>query len=66
MRILLVTHSFLWFVLGDLKLSASARAEIESSPNTRLLSPASFWEIAIKISVGKYTLPMPFEEVTSQ
>jgi PIN domain nuclease of toxin-antitoxin system len=26
-----------------------------------LLSPASYWEIAIKISLGKYQLPEPFE-----
>nr|VFJ62817.1 MAG: PIN domain nuclease, a component of toxin-antitoxin system (PIN domain) [Candidatus Kentron sp. FW] len=25
-----------------------------------LVSPASLWEIAIKISVGKYRLPQPF------
>lgn len=62
MRILLDTHAFLWFVLGDGKLSRTARTEIESSSNEKLVSPASFWEIAIKISIGKYTLPQPYEQ----
>ena len=25
------------------------------------ISPASYWEIAIKIKIGKYTLPEPYE-----
>jgi PIN domain nuclease of toxin-antitoxin system len=61
-RIPLDTHAFLWFVLGDSKLSAAARAEIESPSNDKLLSPASNWEIAIKIRLGKYTIPTPFED----
>jgi PIN domain nuclease of toxin-antitoxin system len=28
----------------------------------KLVSPASHWEIAIKISVGKYALAQPFED----
>ena len=62
MRLLLDTHTFLWFVLGDGRLSAKARAAIEDPSNEKLLSPASYWEIAIKISLGKYTLSKPYEE----
>ena len=62
MRILLDTHAFLWFVLGDSKLSQAARTAIETTPGDKLISPASYWEIAIKISLGKYTLPLRFEE----
>ena len=29
--------------------------------NDVLLSPATYWELAIKISLGKYTLPEPFD-----
>jgi PIN domain nuclease of toxin-antitoxin system len=60
MRLLLDTHAFLWFVLKDAKLSAAARALILDPNNEVLLSPASCWEIAIKVSIGKYTLPEPF------
>jgi PIN domain nuclease of toxin-antitoxin system len=62
MTILLDTHAWLWFVLGDNSLSAPARAAIEDPINTKLVSPASYWEIAIKIQLGKYTLPQPFDE----
>jgi PIN domain nuclease of toxin-antitoxin system len=62
MRVPLDTHTFLWFVLGDTQLSASAKATIEDPRNEKLLSPASYWEIAIKISLGKYTLSKPYEE----
>lgn len=62
MRVLLDTHTFLWFVLGDAQLSAPAKAIIEDPRNEKLLSPASSWEIAIKISIGKYTLSTPYRE----
>ena len=61
MRILLDTHAFLWFVLGDPQLSSTARRHIEDPGNEKLVSPASYWEIAIKISVQKYTLSQPYE-----
>lgn len=62
MRLLLDTHAFLWFVLGDSRCSTSARSLIEDEGNEKWLSPAVHWEMAIKISLGKYTLPIPFEE----
>lgn len=61
MRVLLDTHAFLWFILDDPHLKASAKALIEDPANDILVSPASYWEIAIKIRIGKYTLPEPFE-----
>jgi len=30
--------------------------------NDKLVSPASYWELAIKISVGKYALSKPYED----
>jgi PIN domain nuclease of toxin-antitoxin system len=60
MRLLLDTHSFLWFIMGDSKLSAIARAAIEDPANEKLVSAASLWEIAIKASLGKLTLAEPF------
>ena len=61
MRVLLDTHAFLWFVLGDPQLSSNARHHIEDPDNEKLVSPASYWEIAIKISLRKYTLSQPYE-----
>lgn len=60
MRLLLDTQTFLWFVLGDARCSGAARRLIEDEANEKWLSPASHWELAIKISLGKYTLPVSF------
>lgn len=61
MRILLDTHAFLWFITNDPQLSAAARAAIVEPSTGVLISPASYWEIAIKVSCGKYPLTIPFE-----
>ncbi len=61
MKFLLDTHAFLWFVLNDLSLSPIARNLIIDPLNEIFLSPATHWEIAIKVSIGKYQLPGPFE-----
>jgi PIN domain nuclease of toxin-antitoxin system len=44
-----------------LKLSAAADAVISDPYNDVDVSPASYWEIAIKISLNKYSLPEPYE-----
>ena len=62
MRLLLDTHTFLWFVLNDSSLGITPRNLINDPQNDILLSPASPWEIAIKISIGKYRLPGPFTD----
>jgi PIN domain nuclease of toxin-antitoxin system len=61
MRALLDTHAFLWFILGDSQLIASAKTFIEDPANDIEISPASYWEIAIKIRLGKYVLPEPYQ-----
>lgn len=57
LRILLDTHSFLWFITGDPKLSASAQRIIATGSNKLFLSIASVWEIAIKVSIGRLPIP---------
>ena len=61
MRVLLDTHVFLWFILDDTRLGRRALEVIEDPANEILISPATFWEIAIKISLGKYALPEAYE-----
>jgi PIN domain nuclease of toxin-antitoxin system len=60
MRLLIDTHAFLWFLLDDAQLSAAARNLIIDPYNDIEISPATYWEIAIKISINKYSLPEPF------
>lgn len=61
MRLLLDTHTFLWFLLDDPKLSPTARALVVDPSNDIEVSPATYWEIAIKMSLGKYALPEPYD-----
>ena len=60
MKLLLDTHSFLWFIDGNPRLSATARQLIEDPANERLVSIASLWEMAIKASIGRLTFAQPF------
>ena len=60
MRVVLDTHTFLWFIDGDAALSPYARQLIEDRTNERLLSIASLWEMAIKVGLGKLSLSLPY------
>ncbi len=62
MRLLLDTHAFLWFVAGDKKLTRAARRAIEHDDAEIYLSAATVWEMAIKASLGRLTLPMSVAE----
>jgi PIN domain nuclease of toxin-antitoxin system len=63
MKALLDTNSFLWFISGDDKLSDTAKAFISDINNELILSTASLWEIAIKISIGKLELLQPYNKL---
>ena len=63
MKYLLDTHTLLWFLQGDKKLSDKARRLIDSPRNEKFLSIVSLWEIAIKVSLGKLVLNKPFEKL---
>lgn len=56
MRLLLDTHAFLWWVDDAPELPAKARKVIADPGNECLLSLASCWEMAIKVSLGKLKL----------
>ena len=56
MRLLLDTHTLIWLVVGDSRLSPGALAAIQSDEARNWLSVATLWEIAIKQSLGKLAL----------
>jgi PIN domain nuclease of toxin-antitoxin system len=60
MKVLLDTHAFLWFIDDDPQLSLAAKTLMESEVDL-LLSVASLWEIAVKVSIGKLDLPKSFD-----
>ena len=63
MRFLLDTHTFLWFIEGNLSLSNRAKCSIEDPNNSKFISIASLWEISIKSSTGKLELGMSITEL---
>ena len=57
MRVLLDSHTLLWWLTGDPRLSRRALQVIEETANSIAVSAASVWEIAIKAAKGKLKLP---------
>jgi PIN domain nuclease of toxin-antitoxin system len=52
-RVLLDTHTLLWWLDGDRRLSRRARQTVADEANEVLVSAASAWEIATKVRIGK-------------
>lgn len=61
MKIILDTHTFLWFINDSPELSNSAAELIESDVDL-WISIASLWEISIKVNLNKLDLPDDFEK----
>ena len=53
MNCLLDTHTVIWFLNGDNRLSNKVKKIIENPDNSKIISIASIWKMAIKISLGK-------------
>ena len=62
MRLLLDTHALIWALEGSRKLSRAARGVIEDPENEVLVSAVSAWEIAIKKSLGRLSVPGDLNE----
>lgn len=61
MKLLVDTHSFLWSLSQPERLNARAASCFDELREPLYLSAASSWEIAIKVALGKLTLPRPPE-----
>ncbi len=57
MKLLLDTHTFIWSLLEEDRLSGTARAAVDDSANELYLSIASLWEATIKLASGKMRVP---------
>lgn len=53
MRVMVDTHTFLWALLKDPRLSARAKRILTAETDELVFSLVSLWEIAIKIKIGK-------------
>ena len=63
MKLLLDTHTFIWWADQPEKLSPDALSALEDEANELLLSVASVWEMQIKIQLGKLKLSLPLKEL---
>ena len=57
MRLLLDTHTFLWWLIDVAKLTAVTRTAIADPGNDVFVSAVTGWEIAVKKARGKLTAP---------
>jgi len=63
MKLLLDTHTFIWWDSSPQKLSPKALALCQHRENILLLSIGSIWEMQIKIQLGKLSLNLPLPEL---
>ncbi len=66
MRVLLDTHTFLWWIADSPQLSDVARDAIADERTQPIFSVVSGWEIAIKAGVGKLEIPDSPEKFLSE
>lgn len=65
MNLLIDTHAIIWFITEDSKLPGKTKQLIESADNICFISLASYWELAIKNSLGRLDLGKPLIELFS-
>ena len=61
MKLLLDTHTLIWWLANNPTLSKDAKKAIANIDNLVFVSAASAWEIAIKKSLGKLDAPEDLE-----
>jgi PIN domain nuclease of toxin-antitoxin system len=66
MMLLLDTHTFIWYVTDNSRLSNQVLQLINDQDNQILISIVSLWEIAIKQSLGKLSFNQKFEIFITQ
>ena len=65
MKLLLDTHTFIWWDSEPSKLSQRALELLTDKNNLRLLSVVSLWEIQIKHQLGKLTLNKTLRQIVA-
>lgn len=61
MKYLLDTHALLWVAQDDSRLSQTAKSLFLDDRHGMVLSLASIWELAIKISLAKLSIDQPLQ-----
>ena len=63
MKLLLDTHTFIWWDSEPVKLSPTVLKLCQDGANIILFSVASIWEMQIKLQLGKLKLKLPLEKL---
>ncbi|WP_372947578.1 type II toxin-antitoxin system VapC family toxin [Mariniphaga sp.] len=63
MELLIDTHTVIWFITEDKKLPTNTKRIIEDVDNKCYVSIATYWEIAIKQSLGRLDLNSDLEKI---
>jgi PIN domain nuclease of toxin-antitoxin system len=66
MRILLDSHTLLWWMDDPTRLKPAARTAISDPSNLVFASAASIWELGLKVSKGKLRLPLTFHRLLQE
>lgn len=66
MKLLLDTHTFMWWDSAPSKIPSAALQALENPDNEVLTSLASLWEIQIKTQLGKLTLNIELSSLVQQ
>jgi PIN domain nuclease of toxin-antitoxin system len=61
MRVLLDTHTLIWSAIDAPELSPKVRLLLADAKTAPICSIASFWEISIKVNLGKLDLSISLE-----
>jgi PIN domain nuclease of toxin-antitoxin system len=61
-KLLIDTQALIWFASNASHLTDVAKNAISSADNSLSVSAATFWELGIKISIGKLRLPVSIGE----
>jgi PIN domain nuclease of toxin-antitoxin system len=62
MKLLLDSHTLIWAADDPAKLTALVQGLLQDPSHDRLLSVATLWEIAIKFSLGRLPLSLPYRQ----
>jgi PIN domain nuclease of toxin-antitoxin system len=66
MRLLLDTHTLIWWDSDPARLSDVALAALRDPANTVWLSVVSIWEILIKAQLGKLNVRLPLPDIVAE
>lgn len=66
MKLLLDTHTFIWWVIEPTKISAQALGLLQDQSNDLFLSVVSVWEMQIKLQIGKLKFNLPLAQLITK